>query len=82
MFPIKTRRPLLGSVFLLFVIAFSQALSGQAVSGTLLGTVSDATGATLSNAKVTIVLTGQNAEHVSITNESGNFSVPDLPSGT
>ena len=36
-------------------------LFGQAVSGTILGTVSDPTGATVPNAQVTIVLTGQDA---------------------
>jgi hypothetical protein len=52
------------------------------VSGTILGTVTDATGAAVPNAQVTIVLTGQSAVHTSVTNESGNFTEPNLPSGT
>ena len=53
----------------------------QAVSGTILGTVVDQSGAVVSNANVSIVLTGQNDEHVTLTNESGNFTQPNLPPG-
>jgi hypothetical protein len=55
---------------------------GQAVTGTILGTVSDASGAVVGGAKVTLteVNTGtlRNAE----TNTSGNYTFPDLPEGT
>ena len=78
----KLMRPFLGSVIALLVLGFSHALLGQAVNGTLLGTVTDPTGAVVSNAKVTIVLTGQSVEYTSVTNESGNFTEPDLPAGT
>jgi hypothetical protein len=56
-------RPILGSVFVIFMLAFSHALLGQAVNGTLLGTVTDATGAAVPNAKVTAtdVATGRNS---------------------
>jgi Carboxypeptidase regulatory-like domain len=57
-------------------------LYAQAVSGTILGTVTDAGGATVGNAQVTIVLTGQTTTYTAVTNESGNFTEPDLPSGT
>ncbi len=57
-------------------------LHAQAVSGTIVGTVTDATGAVIPNAQITIVLTGQSAVHTSVTNESGNFTEPDLPPGT
>ena len=56
-------------------------LYAQAVNGTIVGTVTDPTGATVANAQVTIVLNGQNAVHTSVTNESGNFTEPDLPPG-
>jgi sporulation protein YlmC with PRC-barrel domain len=66
-----------------FILLFScRFLSAQAVSGTILGTVTDPTGAAVPNAQVTIVLTGQSAVHTSVTNESGNFTEPDLPPGT
>lgn len=65
----------------LFLGGLTMPLFGQAVSGTILGTVSDPTGATVPNAQVTIVLTGQSAAHNVVTNESGNFTQPDLPPG-
>jgi len=72
-------------VLILCILSFgglSIPLLGQAVSGTILGTVTDPTGAVVANAQITIVLTGQDAIHSSVTNESGNFTEPDLPPGT
>ncbi|WP_263374239.1 TonB-dependent receptor [Granulicella aggregans] len=57
-------------------------LHGQAVSGTIVGTVTDSTGASVPNAQITIVLTGQSVTYTTVTNESGNFTEPNLPSGT
>src|SRR5580698_7567235 len=57
-------------------------LYGQAVSGTVLGTVTDPGGSAVTNAQVIIVLTGQETTYNTITNESGNFTEPNLPSGT
>ena len=68
-------------VALLF-LSLSQTIFAQAVNGTLLGTVTDSTGAAVPNAKITIVLTGQSVEHATVTNGSGDFTVPNLPSGT
>jgi len=82
MIPLRMLRPILGSILAFAGLAFSHVLLGQAVNGTLLGTVSDSTGATVANAEVTIVLVGQSVEHKSVTNESGNFTEPNLPSGT
>lgn len=59
----------------------SAPLFGQAVSGTLLGTVTDPTGANVANAQVTVTLTGQSAVRSTVTNDSGNFTQPDLPPG-
>ncbi len=67
-----------------FVLCFlfgNGALHAQAVSGTMVGTVTDSGGAVVSNAQVAIILTGQSALHASVTNESGNFSEPNLPPG-
>ena len=57
-------------------------LTAQAVSGTIVGNVTDSVGAVVSNAKITIVLTGQSATYSTITNDSGNFTEPNLPPGT
>ncbi len=53
----------------------------QAVSGTIVGTVTDSSGAVVPKAQVTITLAGQDAVHTSVTNESGNFTEPNLPPG-
>ena len=41
------------------LISAAKLLSAQAVSGTIVGTVNDATGAVVANAQVTMILTGQ-----------------------
>ena len=71
------------SVFLvaLLFLSLSQTIFAQAVTGTIVGTVTDANGGVVVNAKVTIVLTGQSTVYSFVTNESGNYTAPDLPSG-
>src|SRR5437016_8601238 len=54
---------------------------GQAVTGALLGTVTDASGATVPNAKVTITDVNTGTNRNARTNESGNYSFADLPPG-
>lgn len=62
--------------------AFPASVAGQAVNATLLGTVSDSTGAAVANAKVTITETNTNISRTTQTNESGNYVFPDLSPGT
>ena len=81
MIPRRVIRPLFKFVLALSVLTFSLPLFGQAVNGTLLGTVTDTSGATVANAKVTATETKTGAIHVSATNESGNYTFPDLQPG-
>ncbi len=74
--PLAALFPLL--IALLFPVSHPLA---QAVSGTIVGTVTDPSGAYVPKAQVTIVLTGQGTVHTSSTNESGNYTEPDLPPG-
>ncbi len=67
-------------VALMLIVAYPA--SGQAVNATLLGTVSDASGAGVANAKVTITETNTGISRTSQSNESGNYIFPDLPPGT
>ena len=71
------------ALLLAMVLCFfgTNLLHAQAVSGTIVGTVTDPTGASVAKAQVTIVLNGQDAVHTSVTNESGNFTEPNLPPG-
>src|SRR5438105_1064424 len=66
----------------IIVLALSPGTRGQAVNATLLGTVTDSSGAAVANAKVTITETNTGVSHTSQTNDSGNYVFPDLPPGT
>ena len=55
---------------------------GQAVSATLLGNVTDNTGAAVPNAAVQILESATGIARAGVTNESGNFTFPDLTPGT
>jgi hypothetical protein len=57
-------------------LAFSQA-----VNATLLGTVTDVSGAVVASAKVTITETNTAVSRTAETNGSGNYAFPDLPPG-
>ncbi len=74
-------KTLLGLVAVTALLCASYGLYGQAVNGTLLGTVTDSSGATVPNAKVTVTETSTSLIHQSNTNESGNYTFPDLPPG-
>ena len=58
-------------------IAFSQA-----VNGSLVGTVTDSSGSSVPNAKVTLTETNTGVSRSTTTNESGNYTFSDLPPGT
>ncbi len=55
---------------------------GQAVYGNIVGTVTDATGAAVPNAKVTILDTGKGVSFTTTTNLTGNYSQQHLILGT
>src|ERR1700726_2962183 len=63
-------------------VLLAVSVYSQAVNGTLLGTISDPTGAVVPNVKVTITEVNTNISHTGQTNESGNYVFPDLPPGT
>jgi hypothetical protein len=54
---------------------------GQAVSGTILGTVTDATGAVRPNAKVTAVNEGTGLSRTVNSGANGEYTFPSLPTG-
>src|SRR6478752_5021925 len=72
----------LGILTALIVCLCSHSLMGQAVNGTLLGTITDASGATVTGAKVSATASETGAVHETVSNESGNFSFPDLRPGS
>ncbi len=70
-------------VVVVAVLAFSAtAALGQVVTGTIVGTVKDNSGAVIANATVTITNTDQNVVVRTMqTNASGQYSAPLLPVG-
>ena len=53
----------------------------QATRGTILGTITDQTGASLPGATVTATETRTNISQNTVTNETGNFTFPNIPDG-
>lgn len=62
--------------------AFSASAAGQAVNGTLLGAITDSSGAAVAGATVTIRETNTSVVRDTLTNESGNYTFPTLTPGT
>jgi hypothetical protein len=70
----------LGLVVLLLVAG---RMFGQAgATGTILGTVTDSTGAIVPNVNVTVTNTGTNSAFKTVTSSSGDFNAPALNPGT
>src|SRR2546430_2290314 len=55
---------------------------GQAVNSTILGTITDSSGAAVPNARVSITEVNTGTTRNANANESGNYNFPDLPPGT
>ena len=66
------------AVFALVCSLWVPVANGQAVFGSILGTVTDPTGAAVPNAKVTIIDQRKGTSDQATTNESGNYTVTHL----
>src|SRR5208282_1282645 len=62
----------------LFVTLWVSSAFGQAVYGSILGSVTDPTGAAVNGAKVTVTSQTKNVSTEATTNESGNYDVTHL----
>src|SRR5882672_1867300 len=71
----------IGLLFSLLTVCAGLAL-GQAISGNLVGTVSDPTGAVVADAEVTVTNVGTSALTVAHTNATGDYRFDNLPVGT
>ncbi len=67
-----------GLICFCLAILVPQSLQGQAVYGSILGTVTDPQGAAVPNAKVTITNQRKGTTDTATTNEDGNYSVTHL----
>jgi hypothetical protein len=68
---------LLGTILL----GFSAPVVGQAVNATLLGTVTDSTGAAVAGAKIEVQEVNTGISRIAETNDSGNYVFTDLEPG-
>jgi Carboxypeptidase regulatory-like domain/TonB dependent receptor len=79
------KRLSLGKKLLVFLAVdlFLAALCtyGQVVSGTIVGTITDTSGAVIPQAKVTVTDVDTGVSRILTTDSSGNYSVPQLPPG-
>jgi len=64
------------------LLAFPLAMHAQTYYGAIVGNVTDATGAAVPGAKVTVTNTGTNATVTATTSGHGSYSVPQLAGGT
>src|ERR1700693_5032787 len=69
-------------IVLVFVLLAAISLSGQTFRGTILGTVTDPSGAVLPGAKVTVKNVGTGLERTTDTSADGSYALPELPIGT
>ncbi len=73
-------RPLL-VVLALAIAGMPVTVAAQAVSGTILGTVTDSSGSVIPSAKVTIVNEGTGLTRTVQADANGEFTAPSLPTG-
>jgi hypothetical protein len=69
-------------IIVAFVLLAAVSLSAQTFRGTILGTVTDPTGAVVAGAKVSVKNEGTGLERTTDTSADGSFSLPELPIGT
>jgi hypothetical protein len=66
----------------IFVLLAAVALSAQTFRGTILGTATDASGAVVAGAKVTVKNVATGLERTTETSADGSYALPELPIGT
>ncbi len=76
---IMYRRLFASLIFTLLAASTPLNLFGQAVSGNIIGTVTDPSGAAVGGAEVSIANVGTGGSNQTTTNESGNYTAANLP---
>src|SRR3989449_10811960 len=71
-----------GRMVLAFVVLAATSLIAQTFRGTILGTVTDPSGAVVTGAKVTAKNENTGLERTTQTSADGSYSIPELPTGT
>src|ERR1035437_10124442 len=76
----RINRGIVGCWMLVLIGLFSVRLSGQAV-GTIVGTVTDPSGAVISQAKVTALKEDTHIAQTAVTTDAGTYAIPHLAVG-
>jgi hypothetical protein len=80
--PLFSLRSVRRAAMLLVAAAMTTIVPAQETTGTILGSVTDPSGATVPNARITITNTDRNTqERVLTSNSAGDYSAPQLPIG-
>ncbi len=69
-------------LILVFVVLAMASLSAQTFRGTILGTVTDPTGAVVAGAQVKVHSASTGLDRTAVTSADGSYSVPELPIGS
>ncbi len=75
------RLTLFAGLWAAFAIVLTTAAFGQGITGSITGDVTDASGASLTGATVSIRQVDTNAVRTVVTSDRGSYSVPQLPPG-
>jgi hypothetical protein len=68
-------------IYAVAVLLSAAPVFAQAVNGTVVGSVTDATGAVVPNARIQLLEVGTNVTRAGATNESGNYVFSNVPQG-
>src|ERR1700674_1811445 len=79
---LKENKPMNLRRMLLVVMVLAVVAVGQSFRGGILGTLTDASGASVADAKVTAINTGTGLARESTTDADGNYNFTELPLGT
>src|SRR5258708_6395144 len=69
------------SLSLVFFLLFTSASIAQVVTGDILGTITDPSGAAVVNAKIVATNTGTHQKHTLMSGKSGEYILTAMPSG-
>ena len=75
------KRAVLGLLVAVCVCLFPSTSSAQAVTGTILGIITDSTGAVMPGTTVTLTHAGTGLVRSVVTDAAGEYTVPSLPTG-
>jgi hypothetical protein len=70
------------TTLLVLIAGFVHVVPAQQSTATIVGNVTDSTGATVTNANVTVINTATNTTRTTTTDNDGKYSIPSLAPGT